>query len=504
MASNASCVKFLCSCRWRICVMCTAAFLVMQMLRVDLSMAFVCMLKTPNVTADDNDSNQTTVTNNNNQHCHSSSSSLIITNSSDNRHYEGEFEWSDTLQSNMLAGFFYGYMTTNILGGVLADKYGGRRVIGVSILSTSLLTLLYPSLTRISGYFTLVLRILTGIASGPLFPTVQSLFSRWVPPQEAGSLIGFIFSGQIVGNILGLSTAGFLCVYGFDNGWGSIFYIFGGISVLFSCVWFYVVYDSPDVHPSISEEEHSYLEANLTGKKVVKNVPWCKILTSPAVWAINLAWFAHSWTDLSFQILLPLYMKEALNVDTTSNGVLSSAPSLGQIISLPLCGKLADILRSKNVMSIRWLRVLFQTISLVISATFLITIGFLNCDQTALITFLLFAIGITISFSSGGVIVNNIDIAPAYAGVVFGIANTFATLSGGMSSLTTKALTPTGSQEEWRRVFAVFAAVCVAGAISYAVLARGTIQRWAARSTRYEITDGRGRGESIPLSLVAN
>ncbi|XP_014781935.1 uncharacterized transporter slc-17.2 isoform X2 [Octopus bimaculoides] len=455
------------SCRWKLCYACAIAFLLTQTLRVDLSMAFVCMLKTPNRTTEE--LNNTT----NDQHCSG------LNDHSSNQNYEGELEWSDTLQSNMLAGFFYGYISTNILAGVLADKYGGKRVLGVSFLSASILTILHPSLSRISGYFTLVLRILTGVALGSIYPGIQSLFGRWVPPEQISLFVGITLAGQIIGNILGFSISGFLCVYGFDHGWGSIFYIFGGICLVFSCVWFYVVYDNPDVHPTISEEERSYLNQTITSEKVVKKIPWKQMLSSPALWAISFGLFAYGWTDLSFQTLLPLYMKEALHVKTTSNGLMSSAPSIGQIIALPLWGKLADVLRSKKYLSTRSVRVLFHTLSMLGSASLLIAIGFLKCDQTILISLLLFFSGITISFSSGSVFVNHNDIAPSYAGIVFGIANTFATTSGSISSLTTKALTPNGTQEEWQIVFVLCASICVCGAMLYATMARGEIQEWA-------------------------
>ncbi|CAI9739924.1 uncharacterized transporter slc-17.2-like-like [Octopus vulgaris] len=438
----------------------------MQTLRVDLSMAFVCMLKPLNRTTE-----KVNITANNRE-CSTSD------NNSMNQNYEGEFEWSDALQSNMLAGYFYGYIATNILGGVLADKYGGKRVLGGSLLIASILTILYPSLSRISGYFTLFLRILTGMASSAVPPSIQSLFGRWGPPKEISSLIGFSFAGQFIGSIVGLSISGFLCVYGFDNGWGSIFYIFGGISLVFSCVWFYIVYDNPDVHPTISEEERSYLKRTIVSENVVKNLPWRRLIFSPAVWAINFGMFSYGWTDISFQVLLPLYMKEALNVNTTANGLMSSVPSIGQIIALPLCGKCADILRSKKYLSTRSVRVLFQTFSMVASACLLIAIGFLRCDQTVLITLLLFLSGITISVTSGGALVNNNDIAPSYAGIVFGFANTFTSIAGCISAVSTNALTPNGTQKEWQITFAVYAAICVFGAIFFAILAKGEIQDW--------------------------
>jgi len=34
-------------------------------------------------------------------------------------------------------------------------------------------------------------------------------------------------AGGMMGNVLALPLCGFLCEYGFDGGWGSIFYVIG-------------------------------------------------------------------------------------------------------------------------------------------------------------------------------------------------------------------------------------------------------------------------------------
>ncbi|XP_029650319.1 uncharacterized transporter slc-17.2-like [Octopus sinensis] len=292
MSKYTSCMERYYSCRWRLCYASTVVFLLSQTLRVDLSMGFVCMLKRPNRTTEELNITST------NQHCSGSNSYSVI------RNYEGEFEWSDTLQATMLAGYFYGSIATTYLGGLLADKYGGKRVLGGSLLTSSILTLLCPSLSRISVYYMIVLRILIGMASGVVAPAIHSAFARWLPPEEISLSIGFTFAGQIVGTVVGLSTSGYLCVYGFDNGWGSIFYVFGGISLLFSCVWFYVVYDNPDVHPTISKGERAYLKRTVISKRLVKKIPWKRLLFSPAVWAIIFGLFAYAWTFITFETLL--------------------------------------------------------------------------------------------------------------------------------------------------------------------------------------------------------
>ncbi|XP_052832455.1 sialin isoform X1 [Octopus bimaculoides] len=469
MAKFSSCFGRYCSYRWRLCYICSIAVLLLQIMRVNLSMAFVCMLKTPNRTANNVNSTQSS------QQC----SGLLTHNHSSHETYNGEFTWSNNLQANILAGYFYGYILTNILGGILADKYGTRNILGFSLVSASVLTLLQPSLSRISGYFTLVLRILTGLVSGPMFPSIQSLFGRWAPPLESSALLGLIFSGQLIGSIVCFSISGFLCVYGFDNGWGSIFYIFGGMSLLFSSAWFYFVYDSPELHPSLSQEERSYLDKTVMCKSKVKNIPWKNIWSSSAVWAIIVAHTCYNWTDLSLALVLPLYMKEALNVETKSNGLMSSAPWIGQAISMPLLGRLADFIRSKNCLSTRSVRVLFQTMCFIFSAILFSSVGFLKCDQASLVGFLFLFSGVMLSLYIGGFNVNHVDIAPKYAGVLYGITNTFSSLPGFVAPITARELTPNGTQKEWQIVLSLCAGFSVLGAIVYAIMAKGEIQEWA-------------------------
>ena len=39
-----------------------------------------------------------------------------------------DFEWDSGTQGLILASFFYGYIVTQIPGGYLATKYGGKRL----------------------------------------------------------------------------------------------------------------------------------------------------------------------------------------------------------------------------------------------------------------------------------------------------------------------------------------------------------------------------------------
>jgi MFS family permease len=64
----------------------------------------------------------------------------------------------------VLGSFFFGYITTQIPGGFLASKYGGKNLFGGGILLASILTMLTPVATRRSVSWLIALRILEGIA----------------------------------------------------------------------------------------------------------------------------------------------------------------------------------------------------------------------------------------------------------------------------------------------------------------------------------------------------
>ena len=52
---------------------------------------------------------------------------------------------------------------TQIPGGWLADRYGGKRVFGIPLILSAILTLLFPVLARTSVYLVFAVRILMGL-----------------------------------------------------------------------------------------------------------------------------------------------------------------------------------------------------------------------------------------------------------------------------------------------------------------------------------------------------
>ena len=54
-----------------------------------------------------------------------------------------------------------------------------------------------------------------------------------------------------------MPASGYLCDY---VGWESVFYVFGVIGLVWFIFWCFLVFDGPDVHPRISEEEKAFIQ----------------------------------------------------------------------------------------------------------------------------------------------------------------------------------------------------------------------------------------------------
>ena len=63
----------------------------------------------------------------------------------------------------VLGAFFYGYVITQLPGGWLAEKYGGKMVLGIGVAATSVLTLFTPLAAETSVWFLVALRAAEGL-----------------------------------------------------------------------------------------------------------------------------------------------------------------------------------------------------------------------------------------------------------------------------------------------------------------------------------------------------
>lgn len=82
-------------------------------------------------------------------------------------------------QGVVLSSFFLGYALTQMLGGQLADRYGGKLILGAGVAVWSLFTAAIPPAAAAGTSTLLATRVLLGVGEGVAFPAIHSLIARY-------------------------------------------------------------------------------------------------------------------------------------------------------------------------------------------------------------------------------------------------------------------------------------------------------------------------------------
>ncbi|XP_076084936.1 sialin-like [Mytilus galloprovincialis] len=405
--------------------------------------------------------------------------------------YQGDFptyDWSIKQEDLVLSSFFYGYIFTQLPGGYLANRIGGKYLFGGGIFMSALLTVLTPLFAKGGVGLIVAIRVLAGLCEGVTYPSILAVWAKWAPPLERTKLATIAFSGSYIGTVISMLLSGYMLESGL--GWPSIFYLFGGIALLWCVCWGYFIAESPSSHPTITSVEVEYIQANIGyTEEQTKNIlpPWTDIFKSPAVWAIVAAHFAENWGFYTWLRELPSIMRHDLNFRIDKAGFVAAFPYLVMGSVVMSSGFFADYiyiyLRGRAVVSTTAIRKLFTCGAFFFRLIFMVAAGY---SMTPVVVYVCLALSVGLGgFAWAGFSVNHLDIAPQYASVTMGISNTFATIPGIISPLLTGAIIQNTDVGLWQILFYIDAAIYLLGAVFYGIFATGNRQKWAEVPTGF-------------------
>jgi ACS family sodium-dependent inorganic phosphate cotransporter len=376
--------------------------------------------------------------------------------------------WDKTTQGSVMSAFFVGYLLTQILGGRLADRFGGKTVLALGVGLWSFFTAVTPFAALRSLPALLAARIGMGLGEGVSFPSIWSLYSRWVPARERGRAVGFNFSAIPIGSVFALLATPWLVVH---FGWPWAFYSFGALGIVWLAVWQRAVAASPARDPRISAGELRELEAERGAADAPPAPPLRAFLGSTAVWAIVVCHFCNNWGGYVMLSWLPTYLNERLGVELSSVGLFAMAPSIVSFLFLNVSGAVTDWLIRRGI-PILTVRKLMQTVGFGAIATALLIVAHVETAPVAIAV--MCASSALGAFATGGFGTNHLDLAPRHAGALMGLSNTAGTLPGVIGvTLSGWIVQTTG---HWELVFQLAAAIKIAGLLFYLACARAEKQ----------------------------
>ncbi|EJW78960.1 major facilitator superfamily transporter [Wuchereria bancrofti] len=421
-------------------------------------------------------------------------SDTVVTTVDGEQVKKAEFEWDTIAQGAILGAFFYGYFLTQLPGGYLAHHYGGKFIYCASVFGTAVFTLLSPPLAKFGKGSLIAARFWEGLFEVN-FP-LPSVMSAWCFISSNACYIGKLgtndgktrmsaisYSGSYFGTVIAMPVS---AIVGHHFGWPSIFY-FCGISALLWCfLWVKMFHDLPENDPNISTDELTLLKRG-TKQAASSIVPWRRILSSKAVWAIVIAHVCQNWGFYIMLTSLPRIIENLLSYDREEAGSLSSLPYFVMGAVLLTAGGFTDYLRKNYMWSTTKARKVFCCLGLLGESAFLLL-------ATAEMHRLLVLISLVISVGLGGLAwsafsVNYLDIAPQYAGHLMGFSNTLATLPGMISPLFVGAVVKNQLRSEWHAVFFFTSGIYIFGSFMFWLWAKGELEEWSSHQAGLSQTD---------------
>ena len=239
----------------------------------------------------------------------------------------------------LFSGFSWAYVLGQLPSGGLLDRFGSKRVYGISIIIWSLCAFLIGFCGYLSASFAFtavfILRLISGFAQAPVFPGNGRIVASWFPTAERGRASAIFNSSQYFALMIFAPIFGWLTHI---STWKSCFWFMGVLGVMFATIWFTNIHGAKE-HPRVSPEEVDYIERG--GGLVHTDSRTAVVKGNPLTWVAiklllsqrmligiyigqycitTLTWFFISW--------FPIYLAEARHMSIMKVGFAAAVPAL--------------------------------------------------------------------------------------------------------------------------------------------------------------------------------
>lgn len=372
----------------------------------------------------------------------------------------------------IFSAFLIGYAGFQLPAGVLAARFGPRRVLTLGVVwwgFATALTAMLPSDIPHALVLLVAIRFILGAGEAVIYPAANQFVARWVPQQERGFVNGLIFAGVGAGSGL---TPPLLTWIILQHGWRAAFWFSAVVGFVAGAIWWILARDTPEEHAGVSRAELQEIHAGLPivssdrafalpdGHTVIS---WRTIFARKDLAALMVGYFSFGYIAWVFFSWFFLYMAQFRGFDLRSSARYAMLPFLCMTIFSLVGGGLSD--RLTRLHGLRVGRCYLASVSLVITAIFLVIGSQVSSPQLA---------GIVLAGGAGALYLSqstfwsaSVDIAGRSSGVFSSMVN----MGGQIGGALTASLTPWIAQHfGWTTSFAVAAGMAVVGALSWLVV----------------------------------
>jgi len=375
-----------------------------------------------------------------------------------------EFGFDKVTMGYIFSAFVWAYAIFQVPGGWLSDRYGARNVLTGVVTYWSIMTA--ATAAAFSSVSFVVVRFLFGIGEAGAFPGATRAMQLWYPRRERGLVQGVTHSASRLGAAIAPPiVVAIMSAFG----WRAVFYVCGGVGILWSLWWALSYRNLPEEHQLVNRSELETIrgldEAGAIRPPPVEKqtaVPWGTLVRSGNMWAIMLAYFTYVYCLWIFLSWLPSYLIEARHFTLIKVGIFASLPLFAGVIGDTIGGLATDWLLHKTG-SARIGRRVVAIVGLLGCAVCIVPAALTEDAYTAV--YCLTASMFFLEFTIGPSWAVPMDTGGKYSGTVSGMMNMAGNIGGALSPIVFGFLAQYGS---WQAPFIVAAALLVAGSAVWA------------------------------------
>ncbi len=335
---------------------------------------------------------------------------------------KSDLHLSNTQLGLALSAFAIPYAFFQIIGGLIGDRFGPRKVLGIVGLLWALAT---AATGMATGLASLVgARLGLGFGEGASFPTATSAMAKWMPEDRRGLAQGVTHSASRIGNAVApIVIAGIIA----SLGWRASFLITGAFSLLWVIAWYAYFRDEPRTHSKMTPEELAELPAYVQVEDRPP-VPWGPMLRR--ILPVTFVDFCYGWTLWVFLTWIPSFFKDNYGLNLTKFALFTSLVLFAGVVGDSAGGIISDRLY-RTTGNLKMARRAVLVTGLLGSFAFTMPTLFIHNLTVAAIclamSFFFLELTNPILWSIP------MDIAPAHAGTASGLMNTGFGVAGILS-----------------------------------------------------------------------
>ena len=221
-----------------------------------------------------------------------------------------------------VSAFFWVYAPLCLVVGWLCDRFCVYRMFAAGVA-------LWAVATALTGFVNgivllIALRLILGLGESIAFPGSSKIFAAEVPAAHRGSANAAVAAALAFGPAVGTLFGGMILL---EGGWRPIFWIFGGVTLLWLLPWHLV--SAP-------------LRTHNVAVPVTEPVPLSQILDQKAVWLMGIGHFATNYGFYFLLTWLPLFLVKTRGYSIGDMTMLTTLGFATQGVVALVMGRVSD------------------------------------------------------------------------------------------------------------------------------------------------------------------